>query len=136
MSAKINEKKLNLKVNIESNLRMHKGDKLLTQRIILNLVSNAIKFTPTGEINISARLEIIKNKNRIVLKVKDTGIGIEKSFHKEIFEPFFRVDSNNTIQNSGIGLGLSNISLMLKQMEGEILVDSNLGQGTTFTVYL
>jgi signal transduction histidine kinase len=136
ISAKVKEKLLNFEIKIKTKKIHYLGDKLLVHRIILNLVSNAVKFTHQGGISIIVRNETIKNKRWMVIQIKDTGIGIDEMNHRLIFEPFNRVESTETSKYSGIGLGLSNINLILKQIGGKILLESSLGKGSTFTVYL
>ncbi len=106
VSAKVKEKRLNINAKFDKSPINYKGDKLMIHRIMLNIISNAIKFTHAGEITISASEEKIDNTNWLVIKVKDTGIGIDKSHHKLIFEAFTRVESSETARYPGIGLGL------------------------------
>lgn len=135
VSAKAEEKMLDLKTDFLSEDSNLFGDKLLVHRILLNLVSNAIKFTHVGGVSIAADKEKEGDNEWLVVKVKDTGIGIDKDYHKAIFESFVRVESSETGKYPGVGLGLSNVRLMLKQMGGKITVDSCLGEGALFSVY-
>jgi len=135
VSAKAEEKMLDIKMNcLDSNIDFH-GDRLLIHRVLLNIVSNAIKFTYTGEISIATNKEKTGNNEWLVVKVKDTGIGIDEKYHEAIFESFVRVESSETAKYPGIGLGLSNVSLILKKIGGKIRVDSCLGEGSLFSVY-
>jgi signal transduction histidine kinase len=136
VSAKAKEKSLKIEVQLTGNIPPYVGDRLIVHRVILNLVSNAIKFTHQGSVKISVGNEMIENNQRFVVRIKDTGIGIDESNHHFIFEPFNRIESTETARYSGIGLGLSNVSLMLHQIGGAISLDSSLGNGSTFTVYL
>ncbi len=113
-----------------------KSDQQIIHRVILNIVSNAIKFTHKGSVTICARKEIIDQKEWIVIKVKDTGIGIDETKHKLIFEPFSRVQSSETSKYPGIGLGLSNVRLMLEKIGGKIALESKLNQGAVFSIFL
>ena len=136
VSAKAKEKKLVLTGQYPDLPIQYNTDRLMIHRIILNLVSNAIKFTHTGKITIYLNAEVIDQKKWIVIKIKDTGIGIDKTYHKLIFEPFFCIESPETSKYSGIGLGLSNVLLMLNRINGKIELESNLGQGATFSILL
>lgn len=105
------------------------------ERIMLNLISNAIKFTPKGN-SITIRLfqKKIKKKDKIFLKVIDAGVGIPKEKQSLIFEKFGQVDSSLTRQAEGTGIGLSLVKKFVEAHDGEIKVDSEIGKGSTFTV--
>lgn len=107
------------------------------ERIMLNLLSNALKFTPSGK-NIQVFLSIKKrkNKNFISISVKDEGIGISKDKQKVIFERFGQADTSLSRQAEGTGLGLHLVNLLVNALEGEILLNSEVGKGSTFTVLL
>lgn len=112
------------------------GDKLMFHRIMLNLVSNAIKFTDIGSVYISINQKTMDDQQWVCIQVKDTGIGIDKAYHSAIFESFYRIESGETARQSGLGLGLANVCLMLKKMNGKITLESILGVGSVFTIYL
>jgi two-component system sensor histidine kinase/response regulator len=107
------------------------------ERIVLNLISNAIKFTPKGN-SITVRLlqKTIKKKDKIFLEVIDAGVGIPKDKQSLIFEKFGQVDSSLTRQAEGTGIGLSLVKKFVEAHEGEIKVISEIGKGSTFTVIL
>lgn len=109
-------------------------DKL--DKIISNLLSNALKFTPkNGKVSISvARNE--SNPERVILKVKDTGIGILPEHINTVFNRFYQVDSSNTSIFEGTGIGLALARDMAKLCNGDITVNSVEGKGSTFTVDL
>ncbi|HSW68862.1 MAG TPA: HAMP domain-containing sensor histidine kinase [Gammaproteobacteria bacterium] len=136
VTAKIKDKNLYIKTNFTDLPAKYIGDRLMLHRIILNIVSNAIKFTHTGGITISLDREVIDQGSFLAIKILDTGIGIDKKFHDFIFEPFNRVNPGGDSENSGIGLGLSNVSLMLKKMKGKIHLQSEIGRGSQFSVLL
>jgi signal transduction histidine kinase len=136
LSAKIKEKNLNFEVNIPESLGACYGDRFMIHRVMLNIVSNAIKFTEIGGVIIKAEIEKMNNKRWLVIRVEDTGIGISQEHYESIFKPFVRVESPTTGRYPGIGLGLSNVLLMLKKMKGEIAVTSNLNNGSIFTIML
>ena len=95
------------------------------QQVIVNFITNAYKFTKSGSIHVGYK--IIDKKN-IYCYVKDTGIGIDKSQHKRIFERFEKLDSFKT----GTGLGLSISKMIIEKLRGEIGVESAVGEGATF----
>ena len=110
------------------------ADKLHISSVIYNLLDNALKYSGSNAI-IDIALSTPLN-NIIELKIKDNGIGIENTFQKKIFEKFFRVPTGDTHNVKGYGLGLSYVSHIVKQHEGEIEVESVFGKGSTFTVRL
>lgn len=136
VSAKAKDKNLYIETIFDNSSGSWEGDRLMLHRIILNVVSNAIKFTDIGGVTISLGKESIDHNLFLVIKIRDTGIGIDKKFYDFIFEPFNRIDFNNGAKNSGIGLGLSNVSLMLKKMKGKIHLQSEIGRGLLFSLFL
>lgn len=106
-------------------------DEVLVSRILLNLFSNAIKYSPNGG---EIRLELDQNGEWVVLRVRDEGIGIQPDKLETIFEPFYRIDDVKHIQ--GMGLGLSIVKDCVDRHKGRIHVESSQGQGTIFTVQL
>ena len=108
------------------------GDRNELDRIMNNLVSNAIKYTEAGEVRVL--LEQVNASARIV--VSDTGIGIPEDARPHLFEEFFRAKNAKELQESGTGLGLSIIKDLVERYSGQIDVESTEGQGTTFTLTL
>lgn len=110
------------------------GDKLKLAQIVKNLLSNSLKFTEHGSISLSVKnLGIDKNKVKLEFKVVDTGIGISKSRQDTIFESFMQANSETSIKYGGTGLGLS-ISKKLLMLQGsDLTVESELGNGATFS---
>ncbi len=106
-------------------------DEILLSRILLNLLTNAAKYSPEGG---EVRLELDATAEHIVLRVIDHGIGISPEDLPHIFDPFFRSANVNEIK--GTGLGLSIVKECVERHKGLIRVDSVVGQGTTFTVEL
>jgi signal transduction histidine kinase len=103
------------------------------EQILFHLVSNAIKFTEAGSVTVTLfRLD----ERRWSLRVADTGIGIPKEYRESIFEPFRQVDETIAREYGGVGLGLSIVKRLTSSMKGTIRVESELGQGSTFTVTL
>jgi PAS domain S-box-containing protein len=109
------------------------GDSVRLQQILINLVGNAIKFTKQGSIQVDV---YCPDKKVWAIAVSDTGPGIPAHAHEFIFEPFGQVDSSSTREHGGTGLGLSIVKQLTTLMGGEILLESKLGEGSTFTIIL
>ena len=109
------------------------GDPLRLRQIILNLLGNAIKFTPAGEVLLSVRREAdIQGDICLHFEIRDTGIGIPLEKQQLIFEAFSQADGSTTRVFGGTGLGLTISSRLVKMMGGRIWVDSAPGQGSCF----
>jgi signal transduction histidine kinase len=110
------------------------GDRFRIQRILINLISNSIKFTEKGLIAVSAYL-IEENNNKLLvgLSVEDTGIGISKDKHTIIFEKFEKIGSSYDASNKGVGLGLHAVKSLVADLGGEVFVKSKLGEGAKFS---
>jgi PAS domain S-box-containing protein len=110
------------------------GDRKSIERILLNLLGNAIKFTPEGSVNLSVRcLNQDSEKVKLEMEVSDTGIGIPDDKMSTIFDRFSRLSPNYV---NGSGLGLWIVKGLVEQLGGEISVKSQLNQGTQFTIKL
>lgn len=107
-------------------------DPILLGRIIRNLVSNAIKYTNKGYVNI----DIAKQGENVVLTVKDTGIGIASEEHKAIFNEYTQLNNNARDRHKGVGLGLALVRRMCALLEHEVSIESTLGEGASFTLLL
>lgn len=108
------------------------GDAEKIQQILAILLSNAIKFTPAGQVTLTSQLTHFDKSNRWKISVKDTGIGIDSNYIDDIFNPFFQVDSSKTRQYEGSGVGLPVVKQMAQLMDATIEVESTLGVGTEF----
>ncbi len=108
------------------------GDPMRLRQILVNLISNALKFTPEGSISISV-FGIPEDPHRIGFRVKDTGIGIPEKMHVLIFEPFTQADDSLTREHQGAGLGLSIAKQLAEMMGGGIRVESRIGKGAEFS---
>lgn len=107
------------------------NDRLRTQQVLINLVANAIKFTPAGNV----RIEVLElPEGRLAISVSDTGIGIAPADQAQIFQKFWQVNQSTTRQHGGTGLGLAISKALIELMQGSISVESQLGQGTTFRI--
>jgi signal transduction histidine kinase len=102
------------------------------RQILINLVGNAVKFTDSGEVVLSA----LAVGSRLVIRVRDTGIGIPEQERDRIFEPFSQVEQSPTRVAGGTGLGLSVTRELARLMGGDVRFESVVGRGTTFTVDL
>lgn len=107
-------------------------------KILVNLISNAFKFTEDGEVNISVGIneDIGSGKKNIVIRIADTGIGIEAKYLNKIFERFFRIDNKQKENPSGTGVGLHLVSEYVKLHGGEITAESEPDKGSVFTVII
>lgn len=127
-------KGLELKTDISTDLPSELyGDVKRLQQIVINLAGNAIKFTQTGEIQINLKRPTPAQWS---IEVADTGTGISPEEHKNIFEPFHQVNNSITRENRGSGLGLAITKQLIELMDGQIKLESKLGQGSVFTVLL
>ena len=135
---KLDQKNLSLIKNYDTNIpSILLGDSTRLNQIIMNLVSNAVKFTQEGEITISAKvLEQDRNHITIQLSVADTGIGIKAEDVEKIFESYKQSRSDTSKVYEGTGLGLSIVKQLVEAQGGEVTVESELGKGSTFTVTL
>ncbi|MBE2220469.1 MAG: HAMP domain-containing histidine kinase [Anaerolineae bacterium] len=104
--------------------------------VLANLLNNAAKFTQSGIVTISARRTVIDDQWWIIFQVTDTGIGIPQEMQKQIFQPFLQVDDSFSKKHGGIGLGLAINRYYCELMGGRIEVESTVGEGSTFSVYL
>ncbi|WP_338814517.1 HAMP domain-containing sensor histidine kinase [Bernardetia sp. Wsw4-3y2] len=111
-----------------------KADKVHFQNMIHNLLENAFKYNQKQPvINIS----ILKlSKNKLILSIKDNGVGIDKKFQKRVFDKFFRVQSNDIHTTKGFGLGLSYIKQVVKAHSWRIYLESKVEEGSTFSIHI
>lgn len=113
------------------------GDESRLQQILVNLISNAIKFTQSGKVSIRVTPVKQQEKNATIqFEIEDTGIGISSEKLEHIFERFSQADDSIAHQYGGTGLGLSISKHLIEQMNGEIHVESTIGEGSTFQVHL
>jgi len=130
-------------LTIEKELSLPASPVLVDQgrfrRILSNLVSNAVKFTPPGgRVTVSARQAHVSASgfSRYVFQVSDNGVGIGESFLPRVFDSFEREESSTVSGNTGTGLGLSIVKTLLNLMGGTVTVQSKKGEGSVFTVEL
>lgn len=141
-----------LSAEVQPDLPMIWADAARLRQVLLNLVENALKFTPSsGEIVISARAAAMelqadgdlrglvllsKTQPAVEIRVADTGIGVADSEKEKIFDPFYQVDSSSTRQVGGTGLGLSIVRRLVEAHDGKVWVEDNRPHGAVFLVQL
>ena len=112
------------------------GDRYRLGQIITNLVNNAVKFTEKGSVRIRCRAQVGNNGARLLIEVRDSGIGIDEAALRDIFSPFRQADNSMSRRFGGSGLGLAIVHDLVRLMQGEIRATSVPGQGSTFTIDL
>jgi PAS domain S-box-containing protein len=133
-SFKVNDKPVKVHYSIDRGIdHLLLGDDILVNQILMNLLSNAEKFTAKGEINLDVTItKEYENNIWIEFRVADTGIGISKEKLKEIFQDFTQADDDIRINYGGSGLGLFICKKLVEMLGGQIAVESTQGKGTTF----
>jgi len=131
-------KPLKLRASVDPGVpRVVEGDPLRLRQVLINLISNAIKFTDDGEVSVALSVGddagINADECRLEFIVTDTGIGIGERDRERIFESFAQADASTTRIYGGTGLGLTIASHLITMMNGAIVVDSELGEGSTFS---
>lgn len=131
----IEDKGIKFNLEVDKNL----PDEIITDedaitKIITNLSGNAMKFTEQGEVRINIKADNARDK--WVIEVSDTGIGIPIHMQEAIFDRFRQVDGSSTREYGGSGLGLAIVSGLCREMNGTVTVDSEIGQGSTFRITL
>jgi len=135
MSAHSAEKNLELIIDVFPSLADYLiGDAVKLQQVLVNLASNAIKFTDQGEVRLLIKLiePVAEHSLKIRFSVRDTGIGIDPAKQQDIFSPFAQADGSISRRFGGTGLGLAISRQMVELMGGSLQVDSELGKGSTF----
>ncbi|KZN33944.1 ATP-binding protein [Pseudoalteromonas luteoviolacea] len=133
----IEDKSIYLKINIEASVTEGwEGDPVRLRQILLNLVSNAVKFTDTGGVTLNVSKTGVNDLQGLVFEVVDTGIGMSEQAQSRLFERFIQADNSITRKFGGTGLGLAITQKLIKLMNGVIEVKSMEGQGSTFYVFL
>lgn len=128
------DKEIEFVVAVPENLPPGKADKIQLERVFINLIGNAIKFTPKGgRITIEAKM---LNNEMLQISVSDTGYGIAEKDIAKIFEEFYRVDNEVNQNVKGTGLGLSLVKYIVEAHKGKLSVTSQLTKGSTFTFTL
>jgi signal transduction histidine kinase/CheY-like chemotaxis protein len=133
VSGLIKDKPIKVVQNIDPNIPILRADAMRLRQVMINLLSNAAKFTDEGTITLVAVVETKPNgQSEVVIKVSDTGTGIAPEDRSKLFQPFSQVDASPTRKTGGTGLGLS-ISRRLVELHGGLIdVTSEVGKGSTF----
>jgi two-component system, sensor histidine kinase and response regulator len=134
LALRAHTKGLELTLEVESNVPDYVvGDPVRLRQVIINLVGNAVKFTASGEVAVTARLESAHDGHvALSFAIRDTGIGIPIEKQSAIFEPFSQADGSTTRKFGGTGLGLTISTRLVQLMGGSIWVDSEPGRGSRF----
>jgi signal transduction histidine kinase len=134
MEPMVREKRLEYRTELADDLPVLMTDRTKVKQILLNLLTNAVKFTAQGSVTLRAHL--VEEKNRFRMEVEDTGIGIEQQDLEAIFDDFRQVDQSSTRQVGGTGLGLSITRKLVSLLRGRVHVESEYGRGSVFAVEL
>jgi len=133
VSERVKKNKLKLHVYISEGENLIYADERKMKQILLNLLTNAVKFTPEGgEIVVQAE----STEAGIQVMVKDSGIGIDPKDQEKIFEEFKQVENNYTRKLEGTGLGLAIVKRLIDLQHGWLKLDSALGEGSSFTFFI
>lgn len=133
LELEISRRELNIKYEADSDLPMIKADSNEIARIVTNLISNAVKYNKDkGKIEVC----LTSSGGYVILKVKDTGIGMKQEEKKKLFTEFYRAKNERTRGISGTGLGLSIVKRIVDSYFGLIEIESEYGKGSTFTINL
>jgi signal transduction histidine kinase len=127
---------LELSLDITGAPTMIREDARRLRQILSNLLSNAVKFTPAGSIVMSARATAVDDRERLLIRVSDSGIGVAEGSREMIFEKFTQLDASITRKYGGTGLGLSIARSLARAMGGDIKAESNAAGGADFVVTL
>ncbi|GEA12777.1 ATP-binding protein [Alteromonas sp. KUL49] len=132
------DKGLDLIVDADAAENVHfSADPLRLSQILINLLNNAIKFTPKGRVKLAVRCKPLNGGNyRVKIIVSDTGIGISEAQQRVIFMPFLQAEDNTSRKFGGTGLGLAIVTKIVEHYHGKIELSSALGEGTRFVVNL
>jgi two-component system sensor histidine kinase BarA len=145
------KKGVRLELDLEAGMGELRGDPERLRQVFLNLVENAIKFTPSaGSVTLRTRMVaeeagegeeeglslLAPTRSHLEVRVEDTGIGIPARERAKVFDPFYQVDSSSTREYGGTGLGLSIVKRLVEAHSGDIRIEDNPPRGTTFIVSL
>jgi signal transduction histidine kinase/DNA-binding response OmpR family regulator len=137
MKSRAGEKAVAFTVRIDGALpRFVLTDPLRLRQILVNLLGNAIKFTPAGSIEMLIRAEPMNDSHTLSIEIRDTGIGMSSDQLARVFEPFVQADQSTTRKFGGTGLGLAISRRLARLMDGNITVSSEPGKGTSFNVMI
>ena len=130
----IQKARLQVLTDLQPGLQPAWSDRQKVKQIVLNLLTNAIKFTPLGHVKVIVRGD--EERREVRIAVEDTGIGIAPQDHDRVFEDFRQADNSVTREYGGAGLGLAICRRLAKMLDGRIELVSNVGAGSTFTLMI
>jgi two-component system phosphate regulon sensor histidine kinase PhoR len=128
----IEDRKAQIKVNIEPEADKIIGDFAHLELALVNLIDNALKYSKNPEITIN----VSRDPKNAVISILDNGIGIDKKYYSHLFDKFYRVPSGDIHNEKGFGLGLNFVKKVVDAHKGQILVTSEENKGTQFTMLI
>jgi len=131
LKSRVEEKGINVSLSIKEDLPKYRGDRFLLEQMFINLIDNAVKYTPEGG---TIGVQVNETNSHFGIEVFDTGIGIPKDHLPRIFERFYRADKTRSRKLGGTGLGLSIVKHVVIMHGGEIKVESEVGKGSRFII--
>ncbi len=127
------QKDLQFQLNIDRDIPSRlMGDDVRIRQVLINLLTNAVKYTPEGSVTLTVRGEREGDQEALTFSVKDTGIGIAKEDLEKLFEEYVRLDAKRNRHIEGTGLGISIVTTLLRLMDSELQVNSVYGEGSEF----
>ncbi|MCI0454703.1 MAG: ATP-binding protein [Candidatus Dadabacteria bacterium] len=133
LKSRVEEKSLHVSLGVKEDLPKYRGDRFLLEQMFINLIDNAVKYTPEGG---TIGVQVNRINSEFGIEVFDTGVGIPKEHLPRIFERFYRADKTRARKLGGTGLGLSIVKHVVIMHSGEIRVESEVGKGSKFIVTL
>lgn len=122
-----------LEVRLDDGPLLVLGDPTEIDQLVANLVSNAVKYTPSGG---TVTLSVRRRDHEVEIGVADDGLGIAEEDQARIFRAFYRTENPQALSEPGTGLGLAIVATVVERHGGRLELDSRLGEGTTFTITL
>jgi len=132
VSPLVGDKPVTLDCRVADDTGQLHSDPQRVRQVLLNLLSNAVKFTHDGSVTV----DLAREGDRVIFRVRDTGIGIAREHHGRLFEEFHQVASGDARPYGGSGLGLALSRRMARALGGEVSFESEAGRGSTFTLTL
>ena len=133
IEGKATEKEISITFEKPSDELFIEGDIYRLKQVFINIISNAVLYSPNGG-KVSVYIE--ESPKKVIVHVKDTGMGIEKTEIPRIFERFYRVNKARDRNSGGTGLGLAIVKHLIEAHKGKVTVESEVGKGTTFSIEL
>ena len=128
------QKEITFSYTIEQRIKPFDFDKDKIEKVLINVLSNAMKFTPAqGKVSLTVKTNA---PNQVKLSISDTGVGIARAQQNNIFDRFYQIDASQTRKQQGTGIGLALVKELVAVMNGEIKLHSTLGSGSTFDIYI